>query len=168
MGTVRAIYDQWCNEVLSLHFLLAVTGQPAFGSTKCELLSLPAHHGGLGVIDIIPIAYFSSSFLTSSCVAAPLVGHLLRQRITCSLDVYQLSYVPEQVWIKDLSLQWFICSGTLTFWTFVSTLATCLWSSLRARCIVLVNNPSHCWAWVRFTQRKVLWCSVLKIRIAAC
>jgi len=35
------------NEVLSLRFVPAVTGQPAFGSTDRELLSLPAHHGGL-------------------------------------------------------------------------------------------------------------------------
>jgi len=43
-------------------------------------------HGWLG--GIIPTAYFSSSFLTSSRVAAPLVDHLS----TCNLDVYQHMY----------------------------------------------------------------------------
>jgi len=48
------------NEVLSLCFLPTVTGQPAFGSIEHELFSLPAGHGGLGVV--ISTAYFSSSF----------------------------------------------------------------------------------------------------------
>jgi len=33
------------NEVLSLHFLPAVTGQPALGSTEHYTISLPVHHG---------------------------------------------------------------------------------------------------------------------------
>ena len=67
-----------------------MTGQPAFGSIERELLSLPAYLGGLSVI--IPTVHFSSSFLSSSHVAAPLVDHLLRKCTSCSLDVYQQMY----------------------------------------------------------------------------
>ena len=61
------------DDVLSLRFLPAMTGRPAFGSIERELLLLSARLGGLGVI--IPIVHFSSSILSSSCVSAPLVDH---------------------------------------------------------------------------------------------
>ena len=48
------------DNVLSFCFLPAMTGLPAFGPIERELLLLPAHLGGLGVI--IPTVYFSSSF----------------------------------------------------------------------------------------------------------
>ena len=48
------------DNVLSLRFLPAMTGQPAFGPIECELLSLPARLGGLGVI--IPTVYFHHLF----------------------------------------------------------------------------------------------------------
>ena len=78
------------DDVLSLRFLPAMTSRPTFGSIEQELLSLPARLGGLGVI--IPTVHFSSSFLSSSRVAAPLVDHLLRKCTSCSLDVYQQMY----------------------------------------------------------------------------
>ena len=49
------------DDVLSLHLLPAMTGQPASGPTERELLSLPARLGGLGVI--VPTAHFSSLIL---------------------------------------------------------------------------------------------------------
>jgi len=75
------------DEVLNLCFLPVLTSRPAFGSIERELLSLPAHLGRLGVI--IPSVHFSSTFLSSNRVAAPLVDYLLRKCTTCSLDVYQ-------------------------------------------------------------------------------
>ena len=78
------------DDVLSLRFLIAMTDRPEFGSIERELLSLPARLGELGVI--IPTVHFSSSFLSSSHVAAPLVDHLLRKCTSCSLDVYQQMY----------------------------------------------------------------------------
>jgi len=87
--TVPMSDDLYCplDEVLSLRFLPALTGQPAFGPTEREILSLPARLGGLGVI--VPSIHFSSSFSASSHVAVPLIDHLLRQCFSCSLDVYQ-------------------------------------------------------------------------------
>jgi len=38
------------DDVLSLHFLPALTGQPAFCPIEQELLFLPARHWGLGVL----------------------------------------------------------------------------------------------------------------------
>jgi len=78
------------DEVLNLRFLPALTSIPALGSIERELLSLPARLVGLGAI--IPSVHFSSSFLSSNRVAAPLVDHLLRKCTTCSLDVYQQMY----------------------------------------------------------------------------
>jgi len=78
------------DDVLSLRFLPAMTSQLPFSSIECELLSLPACLGGLGVI--VPSVHFSSSFLSSSRVTAPLVDHLLRKDSSCSLDVYQQMY----------------------------------------------------------------------------
>ena len=75
------------DNVLSLRFLPAMTGQPAFGPIERELLLLPACLGGLGVI--IPTVHFSSSFLSSVRVTAPLVDQLLVKSSYCSLDVYQ-------------------------------------------------------------------------------
>ena len=59
------------DDVLSLYFLPALSSQPVFGPTE----SLSSHHGGLGVI--VPLLI--SLFLSSSCVGAPLIDHLLRQ-----------------------------------------------------------------------------------------
>ena len=78
------------DDILSLHFLPAVTGQSAFGPVERELLSLPARHYGLGVI--IPTDHFLSYFSFSNRVPAPLIDHLLRQCSSCSLDVYQQMY----------------------------------------------------------------------------
>ena len=75
------------DEVLALRFLPVLTGQPAFGSAERGLLSLPACLGGLGVF--APTVHFSSSFSSSSCIAAPLIDHLLRQCTSCSLDIHQ-------------------------------------------------------------------------------
>ena len=95
------------DDVLSLRFLPAMTGRPAFGSIERELLSLPARLGGLGVI--IPTVHFSSSFLSSSHVVAPLVDHLSRKCTSCSLDVYQHMYQCKlDLWVprrNDLSAQ---------------------------------------------------------------
>ena len=90
------------DDVLSLRFLPAMTCRLAFGSIERELLSLPAHLGGLGVI--IPTVHFSSSFLSLSHVAA---DHLLRKCISRSLDVYQQMYQFD-LWVSrrsDLSAQ---------------------------------------------------------------
>ena len=54
---------QLLDDVLSTCFLPAVTGKPAFGPLERELLSLPAHLGGLGII--IPTTHFLSLFPTS-------------------------------------------------------------------------------------------------------
>jgi len=35
------------DDVLSFHFLPALTGKPAVDTTERELFSLPAHHGGV-------------------------------------------------------------------------------------------------------------------------
>jgi len=60
--TVPMFDDLYCplDEVLSLRFLPALTGHPAFGPTERELLSLPARLGGLGVV--IPSIYFFHHF----------------------------------------------------------------------------------------------------------
>ena len=81
---------QLLDDVLSTCFLPAVTGKPAFGPLERELLSLPAHLGGLGII--IPTTHFLSSFPTSQRITAPLVDQLLKQCLTCSLDVYLRMY----------------------------------------------------------------------------
>jgi len=78
------------DDVLNLRFLPAMTSQLPFSSIERELLSLPACLGGMGVI--VPSVHFSSSFLSSSLVTAPLVDHLLRKDTSCSLDVYQQMY----------------------------------------------------------------------------
>jgi len=108
------------DDVLSLHFLPALTGQPAFGPIEWELLSLPACHGGLDVI--VPTLHFSASFSSSSHIAALIIDHLLRQCI----------YQCKHDWAKGLLPHCFICSGRLTFGTFVSTFVLCLWSCLSA------------------------------------
>ena len=43
------------DDVVSLHFLPAVTGQQAFGSVERELLSLPARLGGCSIYQFIII-----------------------------------------------------------------------------------------------------------------
>ena len=78
------------DEVLKARFFPAVTGNPVYGPLERELLSLPAHLGGLGII--IPSTHFSSSFPTSQRITAPLVDQLLKQCLSCSLDVYQQMY----------------------------------------------------------------------------
>ena len=75
--TVPMSHDLYCplDEVLSLHFLPALTGQSAFGIAERELLSLPAHLGV--VVSLFPPFTFPLPF-HRLVVSQPLIDHLLR------------------------------------------------------------------------------------------
>ena len=65
------------DDVVSLHFLPAVTGWQAFGSVERELLSLPVHLGSLGVVvpsifhHFIPYLNKSQPLLLINCCNNP-------------------------------------------------------------------------------------------------
>ena len=59
------------DDVVSLCFLPAVTGQQALGTVEHELLHCASHLDGLGVV--VPSIHFSSFYPLSQQIAAPLV-----------------------------------------------------------------------------------------------
>ena len=71
---------------LAFIILPTLTGQPAFGLAERELSSSTC----LGRLDVIaPTIHLFFFVLSPSCVAAPLIDHLLRQFTFCSFDIYQ-------------------------------------------------------------------------------
>ena len=79
------------DDVVSLRFSPAVTGWQAFGSVECELLSLPVHLGGLGII--VPSIHFSSFYSLSQQIAGPLIDQLLQQSPSCPLAASSFSTI---------------------------------------------------------------------------
>ena len=69
--------------------LPAVTGQQAFSLVECELLSLPAYLGGLGVV---PSIHFSSFYSLSQQITAPFIDQLLQQSSSCPLTIHEGMY----------------------------------------------------------------------------
>ena len=67
-------------EAIRHKLLPAITGQKAFSDTLCDLMALPAHLGGLGIINLShkSTTYYSNS----SSITTPLVDIITQQSKT--------------------------------------------------------------------------------------
>ena len=121
------------DDVVSLHFLPAVTGWRGFGSMERELLSLPAHLGGLGVV--VPSIHFSSFYSLSKQIAAPFIDQLLQQCSSCPFTIHEGMYQSKRE------------AGTSSrndLITFAKSFPECLSPSLRRSFEVASEHGASC------------------------
>lgn len=80
-------------------FLPSLTGQSPFSDTTRDLMALPTHLGGLGILN--PVQKATTQHTTSHNITAPLVNQVTEQSTVFSMEALEEQYRAKYIAVQD-------------------------------------------------------------------